>query len=89
MGLRFSKPSNRGAIAVRIIRTLRQMGIESVAVYAEADRESLHVAMADHALPLGDGPASSTYLDQALLVKLALEHSVQAIHPGYGKYRLC
>jgi len=76
--------ANRGAIAVRIIRTLKKMGIESVAVYAEADRESLHVRMADLALALGDGPATNTYLEQEKIVKLALENSVQAIHPGYG-----
>jgi len=76
--------ANRGAIAVRLMRTLKQMGIESVAVYAEADRESLHVRMADHAFSLGDGPAADTYLDQGKIIDLAKSHSVQAIHPGYG-----
>jgi len=76
--------ANRGAIAVRIIRTLKKMGIESIAIYAEADRESLHVRMADQALSLGDGPASATYLNQDKIVKIAHEYSVQAIHPGYG-----
>ncbi len=76
--------ANRGAIAVRIIRTLQQMGIESVSVYAEADRESLHVRLADHAYSLGDGAASETYLDQAKIIDIATQSGSQAIHPGYG-----
>lgn len=76
--------ANRGAIAVRIIRTLKKMGIESVAVYAEADRESLHVRMADLSLSLGDGAPAETYLNQQKIIDLARKHKVQAIHPGYG-----
>lgn len=76
--------ANRGAIAVRIIRTLKEMNIESVVVYAEADRESLHVRLADHSYSLGDGSASDTYLNQEKIIGIALESKSQAIHPGYG-----
>ncbi|MAM87340.1 MAG: urea carboxylase [unclassified Hahellaceae] len=76
--------ANRGAIATRILRTLKQMGITSVAVYAECDAESLHVRNADEAYSLGDGDASRTYLDAKKIIQLALKHGVQAIHPGYG-----
>lgn len=76
--------ANRGAIAVRIIRTLNQMGIESIAVYSDADRESLHVRKADHAYSLGDGNAAETYLDQAKILQIANQANADAIHPGYG-----
>ena len=76
--------ANRGAIAVRIIRTLNAMGIESVVIYSEADRESLHVRLADHAYSLGEGKASETYLDQDKVMQIALRSDVDAIHPGYG-----
>lgn len=76
--------ANRGAIATRVQRTLRRMGIESVAVFAEADRASLHVAAADHAVSLGEGGARDTYLDSAKLLEVARQFAVDAIHPGYG-----
>ena len=76
--------ANRGAIAVRIIRTLQAMGIESVAIYAEADRESLHVRQADHAYSLGEGGATDTYLDQQKIISIAQQAQANAIHPGYG-----
>lgn len=76
--------ANRGAIACRIIRTLKKLGIESVAIYSEADRESLHVRLADQAFSLGDGPASQTYLNQDKIIELAKLSGAQAIHPGYG-----
>lgn len=76
--------ANRGAIAVRILRTLSTMNLESVAVFAESDRESLHVRDADHAVSLGEGNASETYLDQEKIIAIALDYAVDAIHPGYG-----
>ncbi|MDU0353949.1 urea carboxylase [Paraglaciecola aquimarina] len=76
--------ANRGAIACRIIRTLKKLGIKSVAVYAEADRESLHVRQADQAFSLGEGAASQTYLDQQKIIDIAKQSGADAIHPGYG-----
>ncbi|MDF0544256.1 urea carboxylase [Sphingobium sp. H39-3-25] len=76
--------ANRGAIATRIIRTLRQMGLRSVAVYSEADVGSLHVSQADVAVCIGPAPASESYLDTAAILKAARETGAGAIHPGYG-----
>ena len=76
--------ANRGAIATRILRTLKQMHIASVAVYAEADADSLHVAQADEAWSLGSGPASATYLDQDKLFDIMQKSGADALHPGYG-----
>jgi urea carboxylase len=76
--------ANRGAIAVRIIRTLHFMGIQAVSVYAEADRDSLHVSLADEAYLLGEGAAAETYLNQSRLMEIVKESGAQAIHPGYG-----
>ena len=76
--------ANRGAIATRIIRSLRRLGIESVAVYAESDRDSLHVQQADYACSLGEGPAAETYLAVDKILTFAKETGAQAIHPGYG-----
>ena len=76
--------ANRGAIAVRIIRTLRRLKIRSVAIYAESDRDSLHVRLADQAISLGEGGAVETYLDANKILRIAQQEQAQAIHPGYG-----
>lgn len=76
--------ANRGAIAVRIERTLRKLGIASVAVYTKADQDSLHVDFADEAVLIGDGPAKESYLNADLILRIARERGVEAIHPGYG-----
>lgn len=76
--------ANRGAIACRIMRTLRAMHIDGVAVYAEADISSLHIRDADDALSLGDGPAANTYLNSEKIIAAARASGAQAIHPGYG-----
>ena len=76
--------ANRGAIATRIIRTLKKMGVGSVAVYSEADTDSLHVTHADESWTLGEGPASNTYLDIEKIISIAKQSGAQAIHPGYG-----
>lgn len=76
--------ANRGAIACRVIRTLRKMGIASVAVYSDADRHSLHVAQADEAVHLGPSPAAQSYLDVEKILAAAKATGAQAIHPGYG-----
>src|SRR5438477_111788 len=76
--------ANRGEIAVRIFRTLRELGISSVAVYSEADRAALHVGVADEAFLIGPGPAAQSYLVHERLVETALRAGAEAIHPGYG-----
>ena len=76
--------ANRGAISCRIQRTLRRMGVRSVAVYSEADAGSLHVSGADEALCIGPPPARQSYLDGAAILRAARASGAQAIHPGYG-----
>ncbi len=76
--------ANRGAIAARIIRTLKEMNVLAVAVYAEADRDSLHVSLADEAYSLGEGNVSETYLNQDKLFDVIKLSGAQAVHPGYG-----
>lgn len=76
--------ANRGEIAVRIIRALHQLNIEAVAIYSEADREALHVRLADQAVCVGPGPSSQSYLNIPNIISAALLTGVDAIHPGYG-----
>ncbi len=76
--------ANRGAIATRIIRTLNEMGIQSVAVFNETDAESLHVTMASESYSLGEGRATDTYLNQDKIFSIIKASGAEAIHPGYG-----
>jgi len=76
--------ANRGEIAIRVIRTLREMGIESVAVYSEADRNAPHVAMADEAYLLGPPVPAESYLKIEKIIEVAKEAGAEAVHPGYG-----
>jgi propionyl-CoA carboxylase alpha chain len=76
--------ANRGEIACRIIRTARAMGIETVAVYSEADRRALHVEMADEAVAIGPAPAAESYLRIEAIVKACQATGAEAVHPGYG-----
>ncbi|MCM4170318.1 acetyl-CoA carboxylase biotin carboxylase subunit [Arenibacter sp. TNZ] len=76
--------ANRGEIALRIMRTARKMGIKTVAVYSDADREAPHVRFADEAVHLGNSPSSESYLDMDKIMNAALQTKAEGIHPGYG-----
>jgi 3-methylcrotonyl-CoA carboxylase alpha subunit len=76
--------ANRGEIATRIIKTARRLGTTCIAVYSDADRDALHVAMADEAYRLGPPPASKSYLNISAIIEAARKSGAQAIHPGYG-----
>ena len=76
--------ANRGEIAVRIIRACKEMGVATVAVYSEADKNALHVALADQSYCIGGPEASESYLNEAQIISAALLSGAQAIHPGYG-----
>lgn len=76
--------ANRGEIACRVAATARRLGIKTIAVYSDADAESKHVAACDVAVRLGPAPASESYLKADDILRVALEHGAQAIHPGYG-----
>ena len=76
--------ANRGEIAVRIIRACREMGIEAVAVYSEADKDSLHTQLADEAICIGPGASAKSYLNMESIISAALISGADAIHPGFG-----
>ena len=76
--------ANRGEIACRIIRTLKEMGLRSVAVYSEADKDAPHVKLADDAVYIGASPAAESYLKIDAIIEVAISSEVEAIHPGYG-----
>ncbi|KAH0638051.1 methylcrotonoyl-CoA carboxylase subunit alpha, mitochondrial [Solanum tuberosum] len=76
--------ANRGEIACRIIRTAKRLGIRTVAVYSDADRDSLHVKSADEAFRIGPPPARLSYLNSSAIIEVANKSGAQAIHPGYG-----
>src|SRR5438046_637980 len=76
--------ANRGEIALRIIRTCREMGVKTVAVYSEADKHSLHVRFADEAVCIGPPPGRESYLNMPRIISAADLTGAEAIHPGYG-----
>ncbi len=76
--------ANRGEIAIRVIRACKEMGIDTVAVYSQADKDSLHAAMADQAVCIGGAKAEESYLNVRNIISAALATGAQAIHPGYG-----
>lgn len=76
--------ANRGEIAVRIIRACREMGIRTVAVFSEADRDALHTQMADEAVCIGGAKVAESYLNMQNIISVAVEKKIQAIHPGFG-----
>ena len=76
--------ANRGEIAVRVIRTLRDMGIRSVAIYSDADRTAMHVRLADEAYPVGEAPSERSYLNIEAILEVCKASGAEAVHPGYG-----
>ena len=76
--------ANRGEIAVRIIRACKEMGVSTVAVFSEADRDALHVSLADESICIGPAPVQLSYLNMDAILSAALLTGAKAIHPGYG-----
>src|SRR5690606_27073258 len=75
---------NRGEIACRIMRTAKRLGIATVAIYSDADRDAAHVLLADEAYRVGPPPAAQSYLDVSRIIEVCREAGVDAVHPGYG-----
>ena len=76
--------ANRGEIAVRIIKSAKRMGLRTIAVYSNADKNALHVKIADEAVMIGEGPATQSYLSIEKVIDAARQSGADAIHPGYG-----
>ena len=76
--------ANRGEIAIRIIRACKELGIQTVAVYSDADKNALHVQHADEAVSIGAASPKESYLNADILIRAALDSKADAIHPGYG-----
>ncbi|MCB1850569.1 MAG: acetyl/propionyl-CoA carboxylase subunit alpha, partial [Gammaproteobacteria bacterium] len=76
--------ANRGEIACRVMKTARKMGISTVAVYSDADRDALHVRMADEAVHIGASPSAASYLVMGRIVQACKDTGAEAVHPGYG-----
>ena len=76
--------ANRGEIACRVIKSARRMGIKTVAVFSDADRDALHVQMADEAVHIGPPPSVESYLAKDKILQACLDSGAQAVHPGYG-----
>ena len=76
--------ANRGEIAVRVIRACREMGIRTVAVYSEADKDALHTQLADEAVCIGTAPSAESYLNMQNIISATLVSGADAIHPGFG-----
>src|SRR5437762_10752757 len=76
--------ANRGEIAIRVMRTCRELGLSTIAIYSDADRAALHVRQADQAFCVGPPPSRESYLNQAAILEAAKKSGADAIHPGYG-----
>ena len=81
--------ANRGEIAVRVIRACREMGIQTVAVYSEADRDSLHTMLADEAICIGPAASTDSYLNIERILAATVAMKADAIHPGFGERQIC